>query len=152
MAHLSLSHSFLICVKTWSLNKTWSLDFSPPLSSINILPYQQNTINRRLRLYGRVWVETGLINLTSSIHASIAGLWKIEFHPFLRFFSGNRSIQQNYLQSLFLKMHTKAIFTSLLGFFLMKQEGVLWEGRTTRIGDWRRQNVTPWFGSLLRTH
>ena len=31
MSHLSLSHSFLICVKTWSLNKTWSLDFSPSL-------------------------------------------------------------------------------------------------------------------------
>ena len=63
------------------------------------------------------------INLTSSIHASIAGLWQIEFHPFLRFFSGNRSIQQNYLQSLFLKMHTKAIFTSLLGFFFNETGG-----------------------------
>ena len=65
MAHLSLSHSFLICVKTWSLNKTWSLDFS--LSSINILSHQQNTINRRLRLHGKVWVGTDLIECEKNL-------------------------------------------------------------------------------------
>jgi hypothetical protein len=42
-----------------SLNKIWSLDFSP-LSSINILSHQQNTINRRLRLRDKVWIGTAL--------------------------------------------------------------------------------------------
>ena len=53
-------HTCFFHIHSWF---AWRLGvlISLHLSSINILSHQQNTINRRLKLHGRVWIGTALM-------------------------------------------------------------------------------------------